>query len=159
VVTKTELEELVIQAYSTFDKQLLDFDRKPILRAWYEILHDLPYDGAKKAFLRLASVAAYMPKAPEIRREHINSQNLVPQQPSPHIAWGILIGLIKGVNNGTINSSPIPVALQKTIELLGDSVWGFDSYEDQRGFMRVYEEVVTEMQKQIYEIPEAGTQA
>jgi hypothetical protein len=155
-VTKTELEELVLQVYATYDKQLLDIDRKHILRAWYDILHDLPYEGARKAFFRLASVATYMPKAPEIRREYINTQTEVPQQPSPHIAWATLVGLIKGVNNGTINNPHIPIALQKTIDLMGESVWGFDSYEDQKGFIRVYEEVVTEMQKQIYEIPEKG---
>ena len=155
-MTKEELEELVIQVYATYDKQLLDIDRKPILRAWYDILHDLPYEGAKKSFLRLASVSTYMPKAPEIRREYINTHTEIPQQPSPHIAWATLVGLIKGVNNGTLNRAPIPVALQKTIDLMGESVWGYDSYEDQRGFIKVYEEVVAEMQKQIYEIPEKG---
>ena len=155
-MTKPELEELVLQVFATFDKQLLDVDRKHVLRAWYDILHDLPYDGAKKAFLRLASTATYMPKAPEIRREYFHT--LVPQQPSPYVAWATMVGLIKGVNNGTINKTPISEALQKTIQLLGDSAWGMDTYEDQKAFMRVYEEVVTEMQKQIYEIPEKGAE-
>lgn len=155
-MTKPELEELVLQIFATFDKQLLDVDRKHVLRAWYDILHDIPYADAKKAFLRLASTAVYMPKAPEIRREHFRT--LVPQQPSPHVAWATMVGLIKGVNNGTINKTPIPEGVQKTIQLLGDSAWGMDTYEDQKAFMRVYEEVVTEMQKQIYEIPEKGAE-
>lgn len=158
-MSKQELEDLVRQIFASYNQQFFESDKKVVLRAWYEILHDLDYAGAKKAFLSLVTTSAFMPKPAEIRRAYIDTHTKVGQQPSPQIAWAILMGIIKDANSGIPTEVAPPEALQITMAQMGSSVYGLHTNEDQRNFSKIYEKNLLDFQRQLYEIPETGAQA
>ena len=158
-MTKPELEELVTQVFASYNQTLYETDKKVVLRAWFDILHDVEYRDAKQAFLRIVATDKFMPKPADIRRTHMDTLNKVGEQPLPQVAWAILVGVVKKVNSGVANENPIPVGVQETINLLGDAAWNIDGWEAQKNFIRVYESVVAGIQRQLYEIPEKEAQA
>jgi hypothetical protein len=158
-VTKPELEELVAQVFASYNQTLYEADKKVVLRAWWEILQSLEYKDAKKVFLQIAATSPFMPKPGDIWRGHINAHTKVPPQPTPQIAWATLMGAIKSMNSGIPFAGQLPEALVRTIALLGDTAYALHTNHDQQQFTKTYETIVTEMQKQIYEIPETGAQA
>lgn len=151
-MNKQELEELVNQAFASYNQTLYEADKKVILRAWYDVLSDLPYDGAKKALLRIVATEKFMPKPGDIRRTYIDTLPQTPKLLLPQSAWGILIGVIKNASSGLGIKEDLPEEVKKTIELLGDSVWTYHTNGDRTDFYKVYEHVVSEMQAQKYEI-------
>ncbi len=158
-MTKVELEELVTQIFASYNQTLYEADKKVVLRAWYEILFDIPYDGGKRAFLNLAATSNFMPKPGELRRAYMDSHTVMPQLMLPQVAWGTLLRVIKEANSGSSSRSPMPEELSRTLALLGDSVWGYHTNGDRQEFYKVYESVLADMQKQKYEIPQKETQA
>lgn len=158
-MTKEELEDLVRQVFASYNQQFFESDRKVVLRAWYEILHDLPLAGTKRAFLSLVTTSQFMPKPAEIRRAYIDTHTKVAQQPTPQIAWAILMGIIKDTNSGIPTEVAPPEALQITLAQMGSSVYGLHTNEDQRNFTKIYEKNLLDFQRQLYEIPETGAQA
>lgn len=156
-MTKEELKDLVEQVYASYNQVLYETDRKIVLRAWYDVLHDVPYGGGKQALLDWIAMNQYMPKPGDIRRKYRDT--IVPQPPIPQIAWATLVGAIKDANSGTPIKVGLHPAITKTIEMLGDSVWGYHTNSDRTDFYKSYEFVVNEMQQQNYAIPEKGTQA
>jgi hypothetical protein len=56
-VTKQELEDLVTRAFALYNQTLLDIDRKVILRAWYDMLEDLPFEETSKVLLNYSAVS------------------------------------------------------------------------------------------------------
>ena len=155
-MTKQELEELVTQAFALYNQTLLDVDRKPILRAWYEMLEDLPYAGVKRSLVDHASISPFMPKPGDLRRAYINSQNKVGDAPAPLVAWATLIGQIKLANSGLPISSDLHPCVTRVIELLGDTAYQLHSTTDQIHFIKTYEQTVAEYQQQKYKISEKG---
>lgn len=158
-MTKSELEELAYQVFASYNQVLYDADKKVVLRAWFDILHDIPYDGGKRAFLDIAATSSFMPKPGDIRRAYIDRHTIMPKLLLPQIAWGILLRVVKEANSGSPTKVPMPEEVSRTIQLLGDSVWGYHTNGDRTEFYKVYETVLAEMQKQKYEIPEKETQA
>lgn len=158
-MTKQELEELVTQAFALYNQTLLDVDRKPILRAWYEMLEDLPYAGVKRCLIDHASVSPFMPKPGDMRRAYINSQNKVGDAPAPLVAWATLVGQIKLANSGLAITHDFHPCIAKVIELLGETAYQLHSTTDQIQFIKTYEQVVSEYQQQKYKISEKGAQA
>lgn len=151
-MNKQELEELVISAFALYNQVLMDVDRKVILRAWYEMLQDLPFDGCKKALLDHAAVSPFMPKAGDIRRAYINTHNKIGEPPPALAAWSTLIGQIKLANSGLPIDTVVHPCLSRVIELLGDTVYQLHNTTDQINFIKTYEQVVSEFQQQKFKI-------
>ena len=109
-----------------YNQVLMDVDRKVILRAWYELLEDLPFDGCKKVLLNHAAISQYRPTPGDIRRAYINSQNKV--------------------------GDPPPALAAKVVELLGDTAYQLHNTTDQINFIKTYEQVVLEFQQQKFKV-------
>lgn len=153
-MTKDECQELVIQAYASYNQSVPENDRKYVMRAWYDVVHDLDYEAAKKELLGVVAVSPFMPKPGDIRRAYINRHNKIAQQPTPQVAWAIVMDIIKSANSGVQYQDPIPVGVSKTMKMLGETLYGLSGVYDQQNFMKTYEAVVTEIQSEIYGIPE-----
>lgn len=152
-MTRAELVKLVEQAFATYNQNLPgDEDKlKTLYAAWFDLLHDVEYDVAKKAFLRLAVNAQYLPRPGEIRRSAINSAIGVPQFDDPLIAWGKFISVMKNVNSGVYEQTTIQQPLAETIRRLGEAAIGMHTNSDREAFCRVYEAVLTNYYEAIYE--------
>lgn len=153
-MTKDECQELVVQAYASYNLSVPENDRKSIMRAWYDIVHDLEYEMAKQELLNIVAVSPFMPKPGDIRRAYINSHNKIAQQPTPQVAWAIVMDVIKSANSGVQYQDPIPEGVSKTMKLLGETLYGLSGVYDQQNFMKTYEAVVNEIQLNAYRIPE-----
>jgi hypothetical protein len=151
---KNETIEMVKQAYATYNQQLLMVDEQVTFRAWHDLLSDIEYATVKKAFLQLATYEKYMPRPGDIRRAAIDLQTEIPQLLDAYSAWGIFQGIVREVNSGVQTGIPKPESLVKTLEKLGDSAWGMHTNGDRDAFVRVYDEVVRNIERAKYAIPE-----
>jgi len=158
-MTKIELIELVHQAYATFRIDLPETDEKvtALYNAWYEILWDLEYAETKKAFVSLAITSTFMPRPGELRRATINRRIKITQSDNPYVSWGKWMTLSREVNSGMPPSVEVTPALAKTIEQLGETAYGMHTNGDREVFVQVYERVVTELESQLYAVPDMPT--
>jgi hypothetical protein len=154
-VNKEQTIELVRQAYATYNQAVPELDTKDIYRAWYDLLHDLDYEQAKAAFLDLATYERFMPRPGDIRRRTIDSNTKIPVQLDAYSAWGMFQTIIKNANSGTHTNVQKPDALIKVLEQLGEAAWGMHTNGDRDVFVRTYERVVSEMDKEKYAIKPA----
>lgn len=157
-MNKDECQDFVTQVYASYNQTVGEQDRKSVMRAWYDVIHDLPYEGARKELLGIVSVSPYMPKPGDIRRAYINRHNKIAIQPTPQVAWAIVVGIIRNMNAGMPYEEEIPEAVRRTMKLLGEILYSGSGTYEQQNFMRTYEQVLDEFQRQIYEIPEKGAQ-
>lgn len=155
-MTKTEMEDFVRQAYATFNENLNELDKKWVFRAWFDILHDVSFDEARAAFLRIATTARFLPRPGEIRREAIDARSGEPKTPDAYVAWGILQEIIRDVNSGNVYQGPRHPALVETMKRLGDGLNGMHTNGDRDVFVRVYSTVVEELESNKYSIPIRG---
>jgi hypothetical protein len=152
-VTKQELEEIVISAYSMYNQILLDVDRKNILRAWWEILSDLPYGGVKQSLVDHACISPYMPKPGDLRRRHIDSVSQEGEPPPPLVAWSAVMRTVEDSNAGvTQDTQKLHPCIVQVISELGSAVYGLRNTTDQIAFIKAYEQVVSAHQQQKYKI-------
>lgn len=156
-MTKTELEDIVITTYSLYNQIILEIDKKNILRAWWELLQDLPHAGIKQVLLDYACVHQFMPKAGDLRRAYIDSQTTVGETPAPLVAWGIVLRQIKLANSGVGFETKLHPCIVKTMELLKETLYTLHSTTDQINFIKVYDQVVSDFQAQKYKISSGGT--
>ena len=156
-MNKHELIELVEQAYATYNQELPADDHKEtaVIKAWWEMLHDLDFKETKAAFKSIAVEAKFLPRPGEIRRATINRVTKMTPFEEPLAAWGIWITLQKEINSGMAPSLPVSDALKKTVQLLGDAAIGMHTNSDRDAFCRTYERVVSELDAERYAIPEA----
>lgn len=155
-MTRHELVQLVEQAYATYNQQLpAAEDRlKTLYSSWYELLHDLEYREAKKAFLQIAVSAQFMPRPGEIRRTTINRRTKMTSFDDPLVAWGKFIALVSSVNSGVVNPVEVSDALRATVKALGDAAWGMHTNSDREAFCQTYERIVNEIDMARYSVPE-----
>lgn len=158
-MNKQELEELVNQAFALYNNALLEVDRKIVLRAWYELLQDLPYGGVKQALLNHAAVSQYRPTPGDLRRAYINSQNKVGNPPPALVAWTTLIRQIKLANSGLAINEEVHPCIAQTLEMLGETAYQLHSTTDQINFVKAYDQIVSEYQIQKFGITQKETQA
>lgn len=154
-MTKSELVELVEHTFATFNSTLpIDEGRlKTVLSAWYDLLHDLSYEESHRAVLDLAVSSTFLPRPGDIRRAAINGRTKIPPFDEPIVAWGKWLTLQKEVNSGMPPSIPVSEALQKTVSELGESAYGMHTNSDREQFMKAYERVVSQMDKDRYKVP------
>lgn len=152
-MTRAELVKLVEQAFATYNQNLPgDEDKlKTLYGAWYDLLHDLEYDIARRAFLRLAVNAQYLPRPGEIRRTAINMANKVPVFDDPLVAWGKFLTITRNINSGVVETNEVQSPLSETIRQLGEAALGMHTNSDREAFCRIYEGVLTRMCESIYE--------
>lgn len=152
-MTRAELVKLVEQAFATYNQNLPgDEDKlKTLYNAWYDLLHDVEYDVAKKAFLRLAVNAQYLPRPGELRRVAINMAKGIPQFDDPIVAWGKFLAIIRNVNSGVMEQQTVQQPLSETIRRLGEAALGMHTNSDRESFCRVYESVLTSFHEAVYE--------
>lgn len=159
-MTKDELKEIVVSAYSMYNQVILDLDKKNIFLAWWEILQDLPYAGVKQSLIDHACISPFMPKPGDLRRRHIDATSTVGETPSPLAAWGIVLRQITSANSGVASGAgPLHPCIVQVMEELGDTLYQLHSTTDQINFIKAYEQVVSEFQAQKYKISETGAQA
>lgn len=152
-MTKQELEELVIAAYSMYNQILLDVDKKNILRAWWEILQDLPHGGVKRALIDHACISPFMPKPGDLRRRHLDTVSGEEDPPPPLVAWSLVTRTVEESNSGvTPDTSKLHPCIVQVINQLGSAVYGLRNTTDQIAFMKTYEQVVLAHQQQKYKI-------
>lgn len=152
-MNKQELEDLVVSAYSMYNQILLDVDRKNILRAWWEILQDLPYGGVKQSLTDHACISPFLPKPGDLRRRHLDSVSESGEPPSPLVAWSAVTTTVADSNSGvTPDTSKLHPCVLQVISDLGSAVYGLRNATDQVAFMKAYEQVVSSYQQQKYKI-------
>lgn len=152
-MTKDELKELVLQAYATYNQQLLLVDQKMVFKAWYGLLHDLEYADAQRAFIRLATHEKFMPRPGDVRRATIDDQIKIPPFLDGYSAWGIFTSVIREVNSGAqTERPPFDEALKNTLKELGESAYSMHTNGDREVFVRVYEKNVEALEKGKYAI-------
>lgn len=158
-MNKTEAISLVEQAYATFRLDLPENDERltAVYMAWYELLWDLEYEETKKAFIKMAVTSTFLPRPGELRRATINGRNKMPPLDNPYVAWGKWITLSREVSSGMPPSIEVSPALSKTIEQLGETAYGMHTNGDRDVFVQVYERVVTEMEAELYAVPDGPT--
>ncbi len=155
-MTRHELVQLVEQAYATYNQTLpAAEDRlKTLYSSWYELLHDLEYQEAKKAFLQIAVSAQFMPRPGEIRRATINRRTKMTSFDDALVAWGKFIAVIQNVNSGVGNPVEMSDALRATVKALGEAAYGMHTNSDREAFCRTYERIVSELDGNRYAVPE-----
>ena len=152
-MNKQELEELVISAYSMYNQVLLDIDKKNILRAWWDILQDLPFGGVKQSLVEHACISQFLAKPGDLRRRHLDSVSTVGEPPPPLVAWSLVTRTVEDSNAGvTQDTSKLHPCILQVISDLGNAVYGLRSTTDQVAFMKAYEQVVLSYQQQKYKI-------
>ena len=151
-VTKEEIQELVHQAYATYNQQLFELDKIPTYRAWYALLHDLPYSEVLAAFTRLATFEKFMPRPGDVRRAVIDYRTKVPKHLDGYSSWGIFQTIVREVNSGVQTNVPKPEALVKTLKQLGDAAYGMHTNGDREVFIKVYDRIVEEIEQEKYAI-------
>jgi hypothetical protein len=155
-MTKEELVELVDQVYATYRAELpnKDGDLTTTLNAWYELLHDLDLQDAKRAFRKMAVTREFMPRPGEIRKVTIDTTTKVPPFDDPIIAWGKWITLSQEVNSGMPPSIEVSAALAGTIKAMGQSAYNLHTNSDRAVFSQAYEKVVAELEQDKYAVPD-----
>ena len=155
-MNKTELVQLVEQAYATYNQTLPTAEDRllTLYSSWHDLLHDLEYDETKKAFLQIAVSAQFMPRPGEIRRATINRRTKMTSFDDPLVAWGKFLTIISNVNSGVGNPVEMSDALRSTVKALGDAAWGMHTNSDREAFCRTYERIVNELDMDRYSVPE-----
>lgn len=158
-MTKEELVEIVDQIYAAYNKVLYEQDKQATYRSWYAILEDLDKDTTWNAFVNLAVYAKFMPGPGEVRRAAIDAQTEIPPHLDGYSAWGIYMTLQRDAHFGTQTEIQVPEALKKTLEKLGAAAYDMHTNGDREAFLRVYDSVVTELDRHKYKISENPTRA
>ncbi len=136
---KADFEEYVKQVFATFNQTLFEVDRRPVLRAWWSLLKDIPLDDLYTALHEISLTAKYMPTPGMIRR-HVKDSQIADMPPSPQEAWVVLQALIRQVSSGTQPSStPQHPTVVETIKSLGDTALSLSTNGDREYFMEAYE--------------------
>lgn len=152
-MTKEELKELVISAYSMYNQVILEIDKKNILLAWWEILQDLPFGGVKRALVDHACISQFMPKPGDLRRRYLDEVSTEGDPPPPLVAWSIVTRTVEDSNAGvTPDTSELHPCIVQLITQLGSAVYGLRNATDQVAFMKTYEQVISAYQQQKYKI-------
>jgi hypothetical protein len=155
-MNKLELADIVDQAYATFNAALPqeELREKAVYRAWYDVLHDVEYQEAKRAILDLAVKTVFLPKPGDVRRSAINSRIGMTQFDDPYVAWGKLLTISHEINSGQFPTLKISEALSITLKNLGPGAYGLHTNGDRDMFIRVYDHVVQELSATHYQIPD-----
>lgn len=151
-MTPEQNKEIVKLAYALYNEELHLVNENTVFNAWYQMLQDCEYVETKEALFDLATHNKYMIKVGELRRAVIDKRNGEPEHLDPYTAWGIFMTVQRDANFGTQTKVPKPEALQKTLERLGSSALSMHTNGDRDVFVRVYNAVVEEMQRQKYKI-------
>jgi hypothetical protein len=155
-MNKLELADIVDQAYATFNAALPqeELREKAVYRAWYDVLHDVEYQEAKRAILDLAVKTVFLPKPGDVRRSAINSRIGMTQFDDPYVAWGKLLTISHEINSGQFPTLKISEDLSITLKNLGPGAYGLHTNGDRDMFIRVYDHVVQELSATHYQIPD-----
>jgi hypothetical protein len=155
-MTKEELVELVDQAYATYrlEMPVKDEEVKALLNAWYEMLHDLDLQDAKRTFRNMAVTKEFMPRPGELRRATIDTTTKIPPFDDALVAWGKWITLSQEVNSGMPPSIEVSEPLAKTIKSLGQSAYNMHTNSDRSVFCSMYEKVLAELEADKYAVPD-----
>jgi hypothetical protein len=155
-MNKLELADIVDQAYATFNAALPqeELREKAVYRAWYDVLHDVEYQEAKRAILDLAVKTVFLPKPGDVRRSAINSRIGMTQFDDPYVAWGKLLTISHEINSGQFPTLKISEARSITLKNLGPGAYGLHTNGDRDMFIRVYDHVVQELSATHYQIPD-----
>lgn len=152
-MTKDELVDLVKQVYATYNQKLLIVDEKATYLAWFELLHDLEYEDAKRGFIRLATHEKFMPRPGDVRRATIDMQTKIPPFLDGYSAWGIFQSVLREVHSGAqTERPPFDEALKNTLTELGESAYNMHTNGDREVFVRVYEKNVEALERDKYAI-------
>ena len=151
-ISKEQIQDIVHQAYATYNLQLLELDKIVTYRAWHALLHDLEYEDIHAAFVRLATYEKFMPRPGDIRRSAIDYQTKVPKHLDGYSCWGIFQTIVREVNSGVQTNVPKPEALVKTLKQLGDAAYGMHTNGDREVFIKVYDRIVEELEQEKYAI-------
>ena len=138
---RAELSQLTRFVYATFNKDLLPSEEKTIFRAWYALLHDLPYEETYHSAAVLCTQQKFMPTPGGIRRAYVKAHHESPP-PTPQQMWGYLQEIIgasaKGVRaerNSEIAEHP---CVRKTLEELGAAAFTMNTNGDRNFVLEAY---------------------
>ncbi len=151
-ITKAQTSDLVRQAYATYNQTIMLADEKFVFRAWYDLLCDLAYDDVRLAFLELATHEKFMPRPGDVRRLTIDTTTKVAPFLDAYSSWGIFQGVVKSVNSGVQTNVVKSEALIKTLQQLGDTAYGMHTNGDREVFVKVYENIVSQLEQNKYSI-------
>ena len=141
-MNKSELKDLVLQAFALFNQTLYAADHDITFKSWFSVLFDLPLEDCRQALETCAISDKFMPTPGALRRFVITKKEGIP---SEHQFWAYIQAGIKARNEGTtiktrkeIAEHPIVV---KTIEEIGPEVaWGLHTNGDRQWALAAYTE-------------------
>ncbi len=153
-MNRRELVMIADQVFATYNSPLPEDEAKlkTLYSAWFDLLQDLDYEEAKSAFLQLAINAAYMPRPGDIRRATINRRTKLQSFDEPLVAWGKWMTICREVNSGQAPSIEMDDALRTAIKQLGDAAINMHTNSDRDAFVRTYDRIVVDLDKDRYAI-------
>lgn len=149
---RRELVAIVDQVFATYNSPLPQEEAKLkiLYSAWFDMLQDLDFDETKLSFLQLAINASYMPRPGDLRRATINRRTNTQSFDEPLVAWGKWMTICREVNSGQAPSIDMDPALRTAILQLGDVAMGMHTNSDRDAFVRTYDRVVADLDKDRY---------
>tara|TARA_Y100001951_G_scaffold61752_1_gene49264 strand:+ start:3257 stop:3751 length:495 start_codon:yes stop_codon:yes gene_type:complete len=138
---RAELSQLTRFVYATFNKDLLPSEEKTIFRAWYALLHDLPYEETYHSAAVLCTQQKFMPTPGGIRRAYVKAHHESPP-PTPQQMWGYLQEIIgasaKGVRAERNSEIAEHLCVRKTLEELGAAAFTMNTNGDRNFVLEAY---------------------
>ena len=138
---RAELSSLTRFAYAAFNKDLLPSEEKTIFKAWYALLHDLPYEETHQIAATLCTQQKFMPTPGGIRRAYIKAHHESPP-PTPQQMWGYLQAVIgasaKGVRYDRGREIAEHPCVRKTLEELGAAAFMMNTNGDRNFVLEAY---------------------
>ena len=139
---KTELKDLVLQAFALFNQTLYAADHDITFKSWFSVLHDIGFEDCRQALETCAISDKFMPTPGALRRHVISKNEGVP---SEHQFWSYIQAGIKARNEGTTIKVRKEIAehevVLQTIEEIGpDVVWGLHTNGDRQWALAAYNE-------------------
>jgi hypothetical protein len=157
---KSELQDLVQECFVLFNQTLYEKDRKVILKAWWALLQDLPYEEARQELIRYSMQEQWMPTPGALRRRWVQG-TMNGAAPSPHQFWGYIQAVIKARNAGTTINIKKEIAehpaVTQTIEDLGaDVAWNLTTNGDRTWVLEAYTENVKQFMAKCLTVVESN---
>jgi hypothetical protein len=148
---KGEFEDFVRQVYATYNQTIYETERVVVMRAWWDLLQDIPIDVLRRTFLDVALTNKFMP-TPGFLRRMVKDAELEDKPPSAQQAWSLLQGVVRGSVSGVHVQNDFHVVVRDTFAVLGDVALSLSTNGDREYFMGVYGEVLEKFLRDAYRV-------
>lgn len=142
---KGELSSLTRFVYAAFNRDLLPSEEKTVFKAWFVLLHDLPYEDTHAVAAVLCTQQKFMPTPGGIRRAYAKAHQESPP-PTSQQMWGYLQEIIgasaKGVRSERNSEVAEHPCVRKTLAELGAAAFTMNTNGDRNFVLEAYQRQV-----------------